>query len=83
MITGKYSQKPYRCTQCGRQEMVGTNHWGEIYPWCQHCNTITVWECLEPMPEGFTKPAPWRICKLGDVCTVETRRIDAVFAGIP
>jgi hypothetical protein len=24
-------------------------------------------ECLEPMPEGYKKPAPWKICKLGDL----------------
>lgn len=66
-ITGPYSQKQYRCKTCGTVKTRGTNHWGDVYPYCPVCREITVWECLEPMPRGYKKPAPWRIVKLGDV----------------
>ena len=58
--TGTYSHKPYRCTKCGREEKIRTNHWGECYPYCKTCRMQTAWECLEPVPEGYTKPEPWK-----------------------
>lgn len=68
--TGKYSNKPYRCMQCGTEKLLGTNHWGECYPFCYVCQTTTVWECLEPIPDGYKKPEPWKLVKLGDVCEI-------------
>jgi len=68
--TGKYSLKPYECTECGRKANHGTNHWGQVYPYCPHCRTITVHKCLEPVPEGMGKPAPWQICKLDDLVEI-------------
>lgn len=68
--TGKYSQKPYKCTNCGTIKTIGTNHWGEIYPFCSKCCNTTVWECLEELPEGYSKPAPWKVVKLGDICEI-------------
>lgn len=74
--TGKYSVKKYKCTVCGTIKDHGTNHWGEIYPKCFKCNTITTWCCLEPMPKGYEKPESWASVKLGDVCTVITKRTE-------
>lgn len=77
--TGKYSVKEYRCTRCGHVSRIGTNHWGECYPSCSECSwknpmqPMVAHECLEPMPEGFTKPKPWKIVKLGDVAEVVSR----------
>jgi len=71
--TGKYSLKDYKCTRCGRIEKHGTNHWGEIYPRCSGCSLKhpldpnVVWECLEQMPEGYTKPEQWQKVRLGDI----------------
>lgn len=70
-VTGRYSVKPYRCTTCGREEQHGTNHWGDIYPHCRHCGTITVFECLEPVPEGYGVPEKWKICRLGDLVDIK------------
>jgi len=76
-ITGKYSRKDYRCTRCGHVQSHGTNHWGEIYPRCDNCQwkhpmqVGSVWECLEPMPEGYEKPKPWRKVKLGDIVEIK------------
>lgn len=35
--TGKYSQKMYRCSNCGYERLEGTNHWGETYSRCPKC----------------------------------------------
>ena len=78
--TGRISAKQYRCTRCGHEETHSTNHWGDIYPRCSGCSwknplsPIVVMECLEPIPEGFAKPEPWRIVKLGDIATVVVGR---------
>lgn len=69
--TGKYSHKPYKCTGCGTEKSQGTNHWGAIYPYCRRCCKITVWECLEPVPEGYGVPEPWKIVKLGDIADIK------------
>lgn len=65
--TGKYTRKRYKCTGCDTIKNQGTNHWGKIYPHCYTCNRVTVWECLEPIPEGYTTPPEWRIVRLGDI----------------
>lgn len=75
--TGKYSHKQYKCRRCGSIESVGTNHWGEIYSRCKNCNWKhpmdgnPTWDCLEPMPDGYDKPEPWKKVKLGDL--IETK----------
>ena len=68
--TGKYSKKPYRCTGCGQEVEMGTNHWGEVYPNCHVCNEPTVWECLEECPEGYEKPEAWKRVKLEEVAKI-------------
>jgi len=75
MTTGAYSQKPYRCTHCGHEAHQGTNHWGETYGPCGNCSwrrpgQPTRHECLEACPEGYTKPAPWKVARLGDVAEI-------------
>ena len=74
--TGKYSVKLYKCTRCGLEQKHGTNHWGEIYPTCRGCSwknprqpQVTM-ECLEAMPDGYSKPEPWKMVKLGDVAEI-------------
>ena len=75
--TGKYSIKKYKCSRCGREEQIGTNHWGACYPRCKGCSwkypmdPIVVMVCLEPVPEGYGTPAPWKKVKLGDVCDIK------------
>ena len=70
--TGKYSLKPYKCSGCGAEQEIGTNHWGECYPHCNFCNKQTVWKCLAEVPEGYTTPEPWKFVKLGDICEIVT-----------
>jgi hypothetical protein len=70
-VTGKYSIKPYRCTQCGNESEIGTNHWGFVYSRCRICGN-TEHECLELVPEGYGIPEKWKKVKLGDL--VEIRR---------
>ena len=75
--TGKVTPKLYKCTNCGHEQLQSTNHWGQIYPDCPKCQWKrpmqmgSVWECLEPMPKGYSKPAPWKIIKLGDIATIK------------
>lgn len=75
--TGKVTSKKYKCQGCGHESMHSTNHYGEIYVACPQCSwksptdKIKVYECLEPLPEGWEKPAPWEIVKLGDIFVVE------------
>ncbi len=73
--TGPYSQKLYRCTLCGHEAHQGTNHWGETYGACSNCSwkrpgQPTVHECLVPCPEGYTKPTPWKVVRLGDIAEI-------------
>ncbi len=74
--TGKYSQKLYRCTKCEHESLIGTNHWGECYPRCKSCGWKYPLEmgqihiCLEPIPEGYDTPEPWKMVKLGDICEI-------------
>jgi hypothetical protein len=71
--TGKYSHKQYKCRRCGAIESHGTNHWGAIYPICKSCSwkhpmkPQSIFDCLEPMPEGIKKPEEWIPIKLGDL----------------
>lgn len=83
MITGKYSIKEYKCPRCGAIEKHGTNHWGEIYVSCKSCSWkhpleyLVVMECQEPLPEGYDKPTPWKMVKLGDIYEIkEGKKID-------
>ena len=74
--TGKYSQKLYKCKNCGFEQLHGTNHWGEIYPACNGCQWKrpmeigSIWECLEVMPEGYKRPEPWKMVRLGDIIEI-------------
>ena len=71
--TGKVSSKLYKCTRCGHESMISTNHWGEIYPRCSKCSwknpmdPFVTHVCLEEMPPGYDKPEPWKKVKLGDL----------------
>jgi hypothetical protein len=74
--TGKYSQKRYQCTDCGYISLIGTNHWGECYPRCRNCGWKhpmqlgQVHICLEPVPDGYDTPTPWKMVRLGDVAEI-------------
>ena len=68
--TGKYSVKPYECTECGNEIETGTNHWGECYPFCKVCGKHTPHMCTEEVPEGYGTPEPWKMVKLEDVCEI-------------
>jgi DNA-directed RNA polymerase subunit RPC12/RpoP len=74
--TGKYSHKQYRCCTCGHEHSVDTNHYGEVYSRCLSCG----WkhpmesgrhECIEPLPEGWSRPEPWKMVRLGDICEIK------------
>lgn len=75
-VTGKVSSKLYKCTECGHTEQQSTNHYGQIYIRCRKCSwkspmsPIKVYECQEPLPEGWEPPANWNIVKLGDVAEI-------------
>lgn len=77
--TGKITSKRYRCTECGHEKMTSTNHYGEFYDRCPKCSwkspmdPTKTWECLEPLPEGWKKPTPWKKMKLGDVAEIVSR----------
>ena len=43
----KVEAKLYRCTKCGREEMLETNHYYECYPYCHSCGGCGPWECRE------------------------------------
>lgn len=76
-VTGPHLSKRYRCTRCGHEMMIMTNHWGECYSFgrsncCPKCPPYkkypeyggsTVWECVEPPPPGYGKPEPWKAIK--------------------
>jgi hypothetical protein len=72
--TGPLSHKRYRCTGCKREVTQATNHWGETYGDCVVCvsegNFDRVWECLEPVPEGYDVPAKWKRVRLGDTAEI-------------
>lgn len=76
--TGKYSHKLYKCERCGHEQQIGTNHWGAVYSSCPKCQWKhpmeigSTWECLEPMPEGYEKPEPWKKVTLGEVMEIHT-----------
>jgi len=70
--TGKYSIKPYKCTNCGHEEEHGTNHWGEFYnTYCRSCCQYTTWECMLDVPKGYKKPEKWKTVKLGDIVEIK------------
>ena len=68
---GEYSKKKYKCRICGTEKLIGTNHWGCCYSWfgynhCPYCSLSepTIWDCQEPVPEGYEKPEEWEIVRL-------------------
>jgi hypothetical protein len=67
--TGKVTWKRYECAACGGRSEHATNHYGEIYGCCRDCppwrRPSTVLRCLDPLPEGWGRPEPWRAVKLG------------------
>lgn len=63
--TGKVTSKAYRCSECGGVQQMSTNHYGECYPFCVQCQKPTRWLCMQVLPEGWEKPAPWKIGILG------------------
>lgn len=68
--TGKYSVKSYQCNSCGKMEEIGTNHWGEIYPFCTKCGKQTAWTCLATMPNGYKAPEKWKFVKPEDIAEI-------------
>jgi len=72
-VTGKMSYKSYRCLKCGAVSSHQTNHYGEIYPRCGECGWKRPFEkgqphqCLDPVPEGWDVPEPWKMVRLRDI----------------
>ncbi len=54
------STKAYQCDECGREEEIDTNHWGECYPFCKTCERQTTWRPSEEIPDGAWTPEPWK-----------------------
>lgn len=75
-ITGRITAKRYRCTRCGAESTESTNHYGDFYPMRPRCCgwkhplEAATFECLEPLPEGWARPEPWRKVRLGDLVKV-------------
>lgn len=74
--TGKMTAKQYRCMRCQHIRTETTNHYGKIYSRCPECSwkhpmDATVSECIEPLPEGWDRPADWTIDRLGDIATIQ------------
>ena len=67
---GKYSVKPYECIECGTEEEHGTNHWGDVYPWCKTCQAFSIWKCNEEIPKGYTTPK-WESVNLSEIANVD------------
>lgn len=76
-VTGPYSKKPYECVRCGHGSRIGTNHWGETYGPCPHCQWKyplvigSVHRCLASVPEGYDVPEKWKQVKLGDILEIK------------
>lgn len=80
--TGKVTYKLYRCAHCETEHKVSTNHFGEVYSRCPNPNCVSRRPvvnathkpprhvCLEPLPEGWDRPTPWKIVRLGDIADV-------------
>ena len=74
----KMRSKRYRCSECGHEKEIQTNHYGECYsfgnynrcPKCPTYNGPTIWVCQEQPPDHMDKPEPWKIAKLGDVVNI-------------
>lgn len=73
---GKYTKKRYECSKCGYVKIIGTNHYGQCYSmWgsynaCPKCRPVygsTVWNCVEPLPEGWDRPPNWKQTTLGEI----------------
>lgn len=76
-VTGKVEVKRYRCCECGHEQQMSTNHYGEVYSRCPRCG----WKhpgqsgrhaCVEPLPPGWTTPEPWKVVKIAEVATIIT-----------
>lgn len=71
--------KTYRCSRCGAETQIETNHYGQCYslgtyhvcPRCPPFTRPTTWICCEPCPPHMEPPADWKIVKLGDLCEVK------------
>ena len=79
--TGKHTYKLYRCTECGHESKIGTNHWGKCSPRCPQCGWKRPMEagqrhvCLEECPLTHGTPEPWETVKLGDICDIRRGRV--------
>ena len=63
----KQEIKPYKCTGCGTEKEIRTNHYGQCYPYCSVCCRPTVWECALPKeewPDDAWVPEPWTMMTL-------------------
>jgi hypothetical protein len=74
--TSAWSMKKYQCISCDHISLIGSNHYGEIYPKCIKCGWKNpmemgqVHKCLEPVPSDMGVPEHWKLVKLGDVCDI-------------
>lgn len=63
----EHSLKLYRCKECGHEQRIQTNHYGECYsfgnyntcPQCPPYKRPNTWVCVEPVPKDGWVPEPW------------------------
>ncbi len=67
--TGKYYAKKYKCTACGKEKDIKTNHYGNVYETC-NCGNAN-WVCLKKCPKSMQKPADWQQVQIGDICNLQ------------
>lgn len=67
--------KLYKCSDCGYEKQIDTNHFGECYsfgsynrcPKCWDLSKCTTWVCQEKPPKGAGVPKPWGKKYLGEL----------------
>jgi len=69
----KFEFKLYKCSECGHEQEIQTNHFGECYSFgrynvCPKCppykkyaefGGATIWLCIATPPKGAFIPEPW------------------------
>lgn len=76
MIGGvKISYKKYKCTVCGHEEEIQTNHYGDVYSACKDCGDSSSMACNEPEAIEYRKHRPQTTAIM--VCYYYDLEIDA------
>ncbi len=53
------STKTYKCSKCEAEDNIETNHYGELYLTCNHCRELTIWNCIDEVPDDAWVPTLW------------------------